>query len=193
MIRIVGAALAASVAFAAHAQEPARETPANSVPGAEKVDQILTSNSLRAMSGSLSRWSLATTWSYNGGNLASPFSQSRPNIANSSATTSDTDLDASLNGKFSFDATHSLLAGFGLRYIAPFNSTPGSDYTAARFDVLNPNAVYQYVYGIHGVQALVQGKLLQWTQADQTANGYAQQMALDQESMYTFDDTGLSL
>lgn len=165
----------------------------NKVKGSEKVDQMLTSNSLRAFSGSKSRWSIASVWNYNGGNIPSPFAQNRPNIAGAAATTAKTDVDASLNGKYNWDVKHAILAGFGLRYISPFNSTPGSDYSGKRFDVLNPCFIFQYLYDFAGVQAVLQTKVLQWTQTDQTANGYAQQYSFDQESMYPIKGTGLSL
>jgi hypothetical protein len=165
----------------------------NSVPDSGEVDKMLTSNSLRAMSGSLSKWSLASTWNYNGGNIASPFSANRPNIAGASATTSKSDVDGSLNVKYNYDVHHAFLAGFGLRYITPFQSTPGADYHGDRFDALNPNFIFQYLYNFSGLQAVLQAKVTQWTQSDQTANGYGQQFAIDQETMYTIGKTGLSL
>lgn len=157
------------------------------------VDKLLTSNSLRAMSGSTSLWSISSSWNYNGGNLPSPFNQDRPNISGAAATTSKTDLDGSVMVKYGFAPTQALLSGVGLRYISPFNAKIGEGYDGDRFDVLNPFAIYQYVYNFAGVQAVLQAKALEWTQTDQTANGYAQQYAIDQESMYEVGNTGLSL
>lgn len=161
--------------------------------GEQSADDIITSNSLRAMSGSLSKWSFASTWNYSGGNIPSPFAQNRPNIAEAAATTSKTDIDGSVNIKYNFNVNHALMAGFGVRYIAPFSDTPGDDYAGNRFDATNPIFIFQYLYNAFGAQALVQAKVMQWTQTDQMANGYAQQLAVDQETMYPIKGTGLSL
>lgn len=174
--------------------KPAAEgatTKANTVPGAEQVDQVVTNNYLRALSGSTSRWSFASQSNYQGGTLGKPFDQDRPDISNASATTTKSDFDSSISAKFNIDAFNSLSAGGGLRWVAPFyKNTPG--YGGKRFDIFNPWIQYQYIYGFLGVQSLVQVQFTQWTQTDQTARGYAQTLNLDQESVYELGKTGLS-
>ena len=48
---------------------------ANRMPDSEKIDELDTNNLLRAYSGSKSRWSVASTFIYNGGSLQTPLSK----------------------------------------------------------------------------------------------------------------------
>src|SRR5580658_7904513 len=59
--------------------------PVNAIQNSDEIDELITNNNLRAYSGSKSRWSIASTWNYNGGTIGSPLSQDRPNIADTSA------------------------------------------------------------------------------------------------------------
>jgi hypothetical protein len=163
----------------------------NLVPGAEQVDELITNNNLRAYSGSVSRWSFASQSNYEGGTIQSPFSQDRPDISNASATTTKADFDSAVSGKYNINARNSVMAGIGIRWLAPFQSL--TDYDGTRFDIANPYVQYQYIYKFLGVQAVLQAQLTQWTEADQTAKGYGQQFNIDQESVYAFGSTGISL
>lgn len=164
---------------------------ANTVPGSEKVDELVTNNYLRALSGSTSRWSFASSSNYQGGTLGSPLSQDRPDISNASATTTKSDFDSSVSAKFNINAVNSVSAGGGLRWVAPFyKDTPG--YGGKRFDVFNPWIQYQYIYNFLGIQSVLQAQFTQWTQTDTTARGYAQTFNIDQEMVYEIGKTGLS-
>lgn len=166
---------------------------ANSVPGAAEVDQMITNNELRALSGSTSRFSIASQFNYNGGTIESPLSQDRPDISAASATTTKSDLDGAISVKYNLNPRNALMAGFGIRWIAP--TVPGgpSNYKGTVFDAMNPYVQYQYIYKWLGVQSVLQVEGMQWTQADQTAVGYAQQINIDQENMYEIGKTGLSV
>src|SRR2546421_684249 len=65
----------------------------------EDVDDIITNHQLRAESGSKSRWSLASTLTYEGGSLETPLAEDRPNIGNSLATNPKSLLEGSLSVK----------------------------------------------------------------------------------------------
>lgn len=164
----------------------------NATPG-ENVDDMITNNNLRALSGSVSRWSIASQFNYNGGTISSPFSQDRPNISDASGTTIKADLDGSISGKFNIDTKNSLLAGFGIRWIAPFSTGNLKNYNGSAFDAMNPYITYQYIYKWLGIQSVLQVQGMQWTESDQTAVGYAQQLNVDQENMYEIANTGLSI
>ncbi len=166
---------------------------ANSVPGAEVVDELITNNNLRAYSGSLSRWSIASQFNYNGGTIQSPFSQDRPDISDQSGTTIKSDLDGAISVKYNLSAIHSLMFGIGIRWIAPLTPGGPSNYDGTIFDVMNPYLQYQYIYKFWGIQAVLQVQDMQWTQADFTAVGYLNQLSFDQELMYEFKDTKLSI
>jgi len=168
-------------------------TPTNSIPGADQIDNLITNKNLRALSGSTSRWSIASQFNYNGGNLQSPLAEDRPNIADASGTTTKADLDGALWVKYNLDLNNSLMAGFGIRWIAPLAKGGPTNYDGTTFDAINPEIQYQRIYKFLGVQAVLQASLMQWTQADQTAHGYGQQLNVDQENMYEFGETGLSI
>jgi hypothetical protein len=160
-----------------------------STPG---VDDLITNNNLRAYAGSNSDWSIASAFNYQGGTISQPFDQNRPDISNASGTTAKADLDGNISVKYNLNATNSLMAGIGIRWIAPFSSTL-VDYDGDRFDFINPYLQYQYVYKWLGIQSVLQFAFLQWTQTDFTALGYGQQLSVDQENIYEIGKTGLSV
>jgi hypothetical protein len=158
----------------------------------ETPDDVLTNNNLRALSGSASKWSIASQFNYNGGTISDPLSQYRPNISAGSGVTDRADLDGSISVKYNFNARHSLQAGIGIRWIAPLSGGP-TDYAGTTFDVINPYVTYQYLYKWFGIQSVLQATLTQWTQADQTAIGSNQQYNVDQENMFEVPGTNLSI
>jgi hypothetical protein len=161
--------------------------------GGETVDDLITNNNLRAFSGSLSRWSIASQFNYEGGTLASPFDQDRPNISDASGNTIKADLDGAISVKYNLNAKNALMAGFGIRWIAPLSPGALPNYSGTRFDAMNPYLQYQYVYKWLGVQSVLQVQGTLWTQADQTAIGSFAQLNVDQENMYEIGHSGLSL
>jgi hypothetical protein len=165
----------------------------NAVPGSDEVDDIITNNNLRAYSGSKSRWSFASQFNYEGGTISSPLSQDRPNISDASGTTTKSDLDGAVSAKLNLTAVDSVMAGFGLRWIAPLTRNGPTNYNGTTFDVMNPYVQYQHIYKWLGIQSVLQFEVMQWTQADQTAVGYGQQFNIDQENMYEIGKTGISV
>ena len=159
----------------------------------ESVDDLITNNNLRALSGSTSLWSIASQFNYNGGTLGDPLSQDRPNISAGSATTTKADLDGQISAKYSLGVKDALMAGVGIRWIAPFSTGNLKNYAGTAFDVMNPYLQYQHVYKWFGIQSVVQIQGLLWTQADQTVVGYQSQWTADQENMYEIGKTGLSV
>jgi hypothetical protein len=165
----------------------------NAVPGSDSVDDMITNNNLRALSGSVSRWSIASQFNYNGGTISDPLAQDRPNVSAGSGVTDKSDLDGSISVKYNINTKNSLLAGFGIRWIAPLTTGGPSNYDGTRFDAMNPYITYQYVYKWLGVQSVLQAQFMQWTQSDQTALGYGQQLNIDQENMYDIGKTNISV
>ncbi len=159
----------------------------------EQVDDLITNNNLRAYSGSTSRWSIASAFNYNGGTVKTPLSQDRPNIADASGTTTKADLDGSISVKYNLDVKNSLMAGVGVRWIAPLEKNGPRDYTGTTTDAMNPYLQYQYLYKWSGIQSVLQLSGMKWTQSDQTALGYDYQIGVDQENVYEIGTTGLSV
>ena len=159
----------------------------------ESVDDMITNNNLRALSGSTSLWSIASQFNYNGGTLGDPLSQDRPNISAGSATTNKADLDGNISVKYNLGVKDSLMTGIGMRWIAPFSTGNLKNYAGTVFDLMNPYLQYQHVHKWAGIQSVLQVQALYWTQADQTIYGYQWQFTADQENMYEIGKTGLSL
>jgi len=164
----------------------------NTIPDAEKIDELIQNNNLRALSGSTSKWSMASAWNYNGGTVKTPFAEDRPDISQASATTAKADLDGNVSAKYNIDVKNSLMAGVGLRWIAPLAKNGPHDYDGTTFDVQNPYLQYQYLYNWK-VQSVLQAQVMQWTQADSTALGYQTQYNVDQENMYEIGKSGFSI
>ncbi len=165
----------------------------NSLPQTKNVDDLLTNNRLRAISGSVSRWSIASQLNYNGGSVLDPLSQDRPNIAAASATTIKSGMEGSVSVKYGLSSQNSLLAGIGTRWIAPFQSGTVTHYKGTTFDIMNPYLTFQHVYRWSGIQSILQFMGMQWTQSDQTALGYSRLISVSQENLYAIGKTGLSL
>ncbi len=165
----------------------------NEVPGAEQVDDLITNNNLRALSGSLSRLSIASQFNYNGGTIEEPLAQDRPNISAASGNTTKADLDGAISAKYNIDGKNSVMAGIGMRWIAPMSTGSLNNYAGTTFDMMNPYVQYQYVYKWLGVQSVLQVQGMQWTQADYTALGYGQAISVDQENMYQVGKSRLSI
>ena len=195
--------------FAVYAQDNSNSTEtklkdvnpaANKVQGAEDVDDVLTNANLRAMSGSTSRWSIASSFTYDGGTMAAPFAESRPNIAGASATSTDTDLNGQLNIKFNINSFHSLLLGFGIRKMAPFVTSGPSkgfyDQGGKDMDAFDPTFTYQYIYKLGVIQSVLQVGLVQYTRQDIASSqggNLNQGLSLDQENIIDIGTTGLSV
>jgi hypothetical protein len=162
-------------------------------PTPENVDELITNNNLRALSGSKSKWSIASEFNYNGGTISSPFSQDRPDISGASGTTTKADLDGSISVKYNLSTKSALLAGIGVRWIAPFSTGNIKNYDGDAFDFINPYLTYQYIYKWWGIQSVLQASFMEWTQSDQTALGYGQQVSIDQENMYEIGETHISI
>src|SRR5690606_25493408 len=91
------ALMASSIAFTAMAQEEQNEqqgktaikaeelAPKNEVKG-DDIDQEITNRKLRAETGSKSKYSISTDWTYNGGTIKDPGSDVRPNVRAASST-----------------------------------------------------------------------------------------------------------
>jgi hypothetical protein len=165
----------------------------NTTPGAEAVDQEITNNYLRALSGSLSRWSIASQFDYLGGTVNSPLSQDRPDVSGASGNTLKSDLDGNISAKYNLNAKDSLMTGIGIRWIAPLTPGGPTNYSGTTFDAVNPYVQYQHIYKIMGIQSVMQLQLMQWTQQDFVAYGYGQQLQFDQEMAYAIPHTKLSI
>jgi hypothetical protein len=159
----------------------------------EDIDETLTNAQLRAESGSKSKISIASVLNYNGGTIRTPLAEDRPNIANLSGTIPKSLLDGQVSAKYNLDSKHSLLAGVGVRWIAPLSPGGPKNYDGDRFDADNPYLMYQYVSKFAGVQSVLQIQPMFITNTNLVQEGYVASVSAEQDSIYEFSETGLSL
>ncbi|MBX3021139.1 MAG: hypothetical protein KF799_05625 [Bdellovibrionales bacterium] len=157
------------------------------------VDQLITNKKMRAESGSKSRWSINSDWSYNAGSVEKPFADDRPNIALASGTTDVVSLVGTINTKYNLNAQHSLAAGVGLRWIAPLAQNSPKNYSGDRADADNPYLTYQYLYKWFGIQSAFQVTPTLETKSNLKQLGYVGNFSLVQNNVYDVGTRGLSL
>lgn len=209
LLKLVVLAIAtASLAPAAYAQsETASESSSkakiedvdgqkNKAPG-EDVDETLTNKQMRAQSGSKSKWSIASQLSYYGGSVEKPMDSDRPNIGGAAGTTDVSQLNGQLSGKYAMDQRHSLLAGFGFRYISPFqgNQLPRKEvYSGNKVDAENPYVTWQYIYKAVGLQNVLQVTGTYYTNSNLVSDDkYVGGLGMSHTTVYEVGTTGLSL
>jgi hypothetical protein len=162
----------------------------NKVPG-ESADDLLTNAKLRAETGSTSRWSIATSLAYNGGTVARPFADYRPNIQDVNGDSPVSDVEGGVNVKYNISQRDSLLLGETVRYITPLSSikkTP-QGYRGDKVDSYNPSLTYQHIYKAGPFQSYYQVGPTVVTQTDYTKIGYLGNFSLYNVNAYDVGQT----
>ena len=157
------------------------------------ADDVITNARMRAASGSLSRFSIASQLSYMGGSLENPFSEDRPNIAATTGTTDKALIDGQASIKYNLSQKHSLLAGVGLRWIAPLSTSRPTNYDGDRMDASNPYITYQYLFNWQGIQSIFQVQANAFTNTNLVHQGYVGMLSLQLEQMYAISNTRWTL
>jgi len=158
----------------------------------EDIDDVITNAALRAESGSKSRWSLASIVNYNGGSLEKPLDESRPNIAATTGTFDESLLDGQISVKYNLSTRNALMAGLGVRWIAPLQAHPKNN-GGDRADADNPYLIYQYLYRWWGIEAVLQLQPTYYTNLNLVKQGYVSSLLINQDNMTEIGKTGLSL
>lgn len=162
-------------------------------PPATDVDQLLTTDQMRAAAGSKSMYSIRSSLSYSGSSVKKPLSKSRPNLSGTTGSTDYAALGGEVAAQYNLRPVHSLLLGAGVRWITPLESEAPSDYEGDRTDFSNPYLTYQYVYNWRGLESIFQCRLTQFSNSDLIRRGYAQSITLSQDSNYQVPGTRLSV
>jgi hypothetical protein len=209
-LALIALAMFVSAAFSpvlASAQESENKvkiqdvTEQNQAPG-EDVDEQLTNKQLRALSGSKSKYSISTQFNYTGGTIQKPIAEERPNISGAATSTDVSGIVGDINGKYNIDQRHSVMAGFGVRYVTPFygTSTPKIQtpsgklvYNGDKVDADNPYLQGQYIFTSGKVQNIVQLQGLYFTATDRVNADYVSQWTINHYAVYEVGTTGLTL
>jgi hypothetical protein len=172
---------------------PAAQRRGNAIENGEQIDELVTNNLMRAMSGSTSRWSIASAFLYSGGRVSAPFAEDRPNIADATGTIPKSLLTGQVSAKLNLDVQNAVMAGVGIRWIAPLTAGGPTHYDEPSVDADNPYLQYQRIYKWSGVQSVLQLQYTKFTNANLVAEGYDGQLNLYQENMYQIPGSRLSI
>ncbi len=128
-----------------------------------------------------------------GGSINSPLVEDRPNIGDATGTITKALLSGDISAKFNINAKNALMAGVGLRWIAPLKPGGPHDYDGDRFDADNPYVTYQYLYNWKGLQNVLTFVSTYYTNVNLANEGYVATFLLDQETVYDLGKSGFSV
>ena len=168
----------------------------------DEADQLITNRRLRASQGSLSDWSINSSWNYNGGSLEKPIGSSRPNVTGASDVPAVQNLSGNIGVSYRASTYDRFTLGFGLQMASPFSSKADESFTAAGkrefeetqgdVDLNNPSLSYSRVMNIAGVQTVLGTSMTYYTQDALTNIGYNTYNDITLNTMYEFKGTGFS-
>ena len=198
--------LAVAAIFAVSAQAAEKESQSKTKVEVKKkiqndeVDQLITNRKLRAETGSKSKLSVSTAFTYNGGTIKDPASKFRPNIVAGANVPTFSSLSGSIAGKYRLGVKDSLSAGFGLRVFQPFHEapdkstveTPGGK-SVERGDVYNPYVTFTHIDRIGGLQSVSKVTTTALTTDFSRQLGYLGQVDLTQIFLKDIGTTGASV
>ena len=167
----------------------------------DKVDKLITNRRFRASNGSLSKFSVNASLSYNGGSIEKPFAADRPNIANAGDTTSISGLSGTINTTYRITKLNRINFGAGIQMLAPFNGSIDTDDPRAKrefdrnqgeLDIANPSLSYTHMNKFLGVQTILTGGMTKYTADNLTDVGYDNSIDVSVNTMYDFGGSNFS-
>lgn len=147
----------------------------------DEADQVITNRRLRADSGSLSKWSGAMFFNYQGGSVADPLKPERPNITNGKDALTLQNLTGELGIRYRLTSLDSITASTGFFMTTPFHSSIDTDNAALEksFDensqelnVADPFLKYVHLDRVWTLQSVTTLKPLLITNNQQKELGY---------------------
>ena len=97
-------------------------------PKNQNLGEVLENPTLKTLSGSLSRWSFKSSFSYKGGSLKDPTNAERPTLDKDAQRPSLQSLSGGVAIKYRLSKNDNLSLGVGLHMITPFNKNHKSKY-----------------------------------------------------------------
>jgi hypothetical protein len=172
-------------------------TPAN-----DKSDQLITNRNLRSLNGSLSTWSFASTWNYQGGDLNRPIGSSRPNVTGAKDIALVQNLSGTVGINYRLTDVDRLTFGIGLQMASPFSDDADSKFsesgrrefnrTQGKLDASNPQIVYRRTMKPFGVQSILTGTSTYYTQDALVDRGLESKNEVTLNSLYEFGGSKFS-
>lgn len=167
----------------------------------DEADQVITNRRLRADAGSLSKWSAAMYFNYQGGSLANPTQPERPNITNGKDALTLQNLTGELGVRYRLSSLDSLTASTGFFMTTPFHSEIDTNNAALKknFDensqelnFADPFLKYTHLDRVFGLQSVTTLKPLLITNNQQKEAGYKASYFISQIFMKDLGKTGFS-
>lgn len=170
--------------------------------GVDKTDQLITNRNLRAINGSLSTWSFASSWNYQGGDINKPIGSSRPNVTGSQDVALVQNLSGTVGISYRLTEVDRLTLGIGLQMASPFSSTADSSLgergraefnrTQGNLDAANPQLVYRRIMRPFGIQSILTATSTYYTQDALVDRGLQNKNEISMNSLYDFGGSRFS-
>ncbi len=167
----------------------------------DKADQLITNRRLRADSGSLSTWSVSSSWNYQGGSLAFPKEPQRPNIVKGADALQLQNLTGDIGVRHRFTKLFSLTASTGVFWTTPFHDTiktkdpklkENFDENHQKLTVNDPLLKATYLNKFAFLQMVTNFKGTLVTNNQQKLDGYRWSYYLSQQFMHNIEGTKFS-
>lgn len=170
--------------------------------GSDKTDQLITNRNLRSINGSLSTWSFASTWNYQGGDINKPIGSSRPNVTGSQDVALVQNLSGTVGISYRLTEVDRLTFGIGLQMASPFSSEADGKFsesgrrefnrTQGELDASNPQLVYRRIMKPFGVQSILTATSTYYTQDALVDRGLESKQEISMNSLYDFGGSRFS-
>ena len=168
----------------------------------DKADELITNRRMRADGGSLSKFSISSSFTYNGGSVTKPLAADRPNIAGAADDVSVASMSGDIAASYRLNKKNRLGLGTGLSMIAPFNNSIDTNSKKAEsqfeknqgeLDVSDPYLSYTHINKILGVQTVFGTSYTHITNNSYNDAGYINNIQANVNSMYDFGGSAFSV
>ena len=167
----------------------------------DKADQLITNRRLRADSGSLSLWSVSSSFNYQGGSLAYPLDAKRPNIVNGADALTLQNLTGDIGVRYRVDPQFSITMSTGLFMTTPFHDSIQTDNVKLKenfaenhqkITINDPLMKLTYLNKFGFLQSVTNFKLTHITNNQQKLDGYQWSYYFSQNFMHQVGETRFS-
>lgn len=195
-------ALLGTASFAETATTSTTKVKAKSEKTSDKADELITNKRMRANSGSLSKYSISTSFSYSGGSLTKPFAAERPNVASAGDVVNLASMGGSISGTYRINKLNRLSLGTGLSMSAPFNTTIDTNdkglaesfrRNQGKLNIADPYLGYSHVNNILGIQTVFSASVTEITTSSYRDFGYKNSVDAAVNTMYNFGGSRFSI
>lgn len=193
--------LAGMQSYGQQTQQSVESVESKSSEGYDQADELITNRRFRASTGSLSDWSINSSFAYDGGSLSDPLNVERPNLNAAGDVAAIQGVSGNVGISYRLTKKDRLNFGIGLRMLAPFHSSIDTENARTRtefennqgdVDVNDPNIAYTRIGNISGIQSVFSVTGTNYTTGNLTDLGFDYRVRATWNTMYDFGDSGFS-